>query len=57
MQTMVLKVSVTFNPKALVKWAKQQAGVCCDYPAHDPSGLDWMEPELTAQQILAHAPY
>lgn len=55
MQTVVLKVSLTFDPKALVQWAKRQKGICCDYPAHDPEHLDWMEPELTAQSILAHA--
>ncbi len=54
-QTIVLKVSLTFDPKALVQWAKNQAGVCCDEPAHNPEHLDWMIPELTAQSILAHA--
>ena len=55
MQTIVLKVSLTFDPMALVAWAKAQKGVCCDTPAHDAHLLDWMEPELTAQGILAHA--
>lgn len=55
MQTIVLRVSLTFDPKALVEWAKNQKGVCCDEPAHDPKQLDWMEPELTAQSILGHA--
>ncbi len=55
LQTTVLKVSLTFDPKALVEWAKNQRGTCCNNPAHDPEHLDWMEPELTAQSILAHA--
>lgn len=55
LQTVVLEMSLTFNPKALVEWAKRKKGVCCDYPAHDTEHLDWMEPELTAQGILAHA--
>ncbi len=55
MQTMVLKVALTFDPVALVAWAKAQKGVCCDEPAHDAHLLDSMEPELRAQGILAHA--
>ncbi len=55
MQTMVLRVSLTFDPVALVAWAKAQKGVCCDYPAHDAHLLDWMPPELEAQSIMAHA--
>ena len=55
MQTVVLKVSLTVDPVALVAWAKTQKGVCCDAPAHDAQLVDWMGPELTAQGILAHA--
>ncbi len=55
MQTTVLKVSVTFDPKALVAWAKRQKGACCYAPAHDSDHLDWLPPELEAQSILAHA--
>lgn len=55
LQTVVLEVSLSFNPKALVEWAKRKKGVCCDYPAHDAEHLDFKEPELTAHGILAHA--
>lgn len=55
MQTMVLKVSLTFDPVKLVAWAKEQKGTCCGCPAHDANVLDYMPPELTAQGIMAHA--
>lgn len=55
MQTIVLKVTLTFDPKALVQWAKDQKGVCCDEPAHDdPLGI-YQYPELAVQSILGHA--
>ena len=54
MQTIVLKVSLTVDPVKLVAWAKEQMGICCNYPAHESQLLDSMEPALQAQGILAH---
>ena len=54
-QRIVLEVTLKFDPVALVAWAKSREGVCCNYPAHDPKHLDFMEPELVAQSIMAHA--
>ncbi len=54
-QRIVLKVTLKFDPVALVAWAKSKEGVCCNYPAHDPEHLDFVEPELQAVGIMAHA--
>ena len=54
-QRIVLEVTPKFDPAALVAWAKSREGVCCNYPAHDPKHLDFMEPELQAVGIMAHA--
>lgn len=55
MQTVVLKVTVTADPAALVAWAKKQKGICCDEPIHSLASLDNEEPELAAMGIYAHA--
>ncbi len=53
-QTTVMQISMTFDPLVLVEWARAQKGVCCDEPAHDIN-LEWMDADLQAQFILAHA--
>lgn len=53
-QRTVMQISMTFDPLVLVEWARSQKGVCCDEPAHDIN-LDWMDADLQAQFILAHA--
>lgn len=54
MQRTVMQISMTFDPVVLLQWARMQKGVCCDEPAHDIN-TDWMDADLQAQFILAHA--